>query len=158
MLGACREVSHYGRGYNNSFSRGLINNCVTCNAGHLRTFHVALFFPPLIQKKSDIRHQANWAHIWKTLTKKKFYVLREEWSGSKCKNDKRGNNDNDPNSYFASYIYTMHVCVYVCAGSVSAVCLGNDCFLTWMPCNHICILFYHGHTAVPPLLPPNTHH
>lgn len=30
------------------------------------------------------------------------------------------------------------------------LCLGNNCFLTWMPCNHICILFYH------PAVSPNT--
>lgn len=53
--------------------------------------------------------------------------------------------DNDPNSYFASYINTMRVCA-----CVSALCSGNDCFLTWMPCNHICILLYHGHTAISP--------
>lgn len=85
-------------------------------------------------------------------TTKQIYVFTEFRGGSRGKNDKRENggvigthDDNDPNSYFASYIYTMHVCA-----CVSALCLGNDCFLTWMPCNHICILFYHGHTAISP--------
>lgn len=36
----------------------------------------------------------------------------------------------------------------------SAPCLGNNCFLTCMPSNHICILSHHGHP--PSSLPPQT--
>lgn len=54
--------------------------------------------------------------------------------------------DDDPNSYLP-LTFTSCMCVRMC---VSALCLGNDCFLTWMPCNHICILFYHGHSAISP--------
>lgn len=42
--------------------------------------------------------------------------------------------------------------VHICTRA-SAQCSGNNCFLTWMPSNHICILFYHGRPAVLPPTP-----
>lgn len=43
--------------------------------------------------------------------------------------------------------------LHVAFVSVSELRLGNDCFLTWMPCNHICFLFYHGPAANHPPTP-----